>query len=129
MFKKFDGGKPMVSLVEPNYTLGVARVLTFGAEKYGKNNWKEATEEDIQRYKDALYRHWLAYLDGEEIDPESGLPHLDHIGCNTMFLRYFDAKQYVTATEVRKAMSGQAICEEELSNCYAEPEDAPCETE
>ena len=100
MFKKFDDNKPMVSLVDPDYTLGVARVLTFGATKYGKNNWKEATPEDIDRYKDALYRHWLAYLDGEEFDPESGLPHLDHISCNTMFLRYFDAQKVRIPTEV-----------------------------
>jgi hypothetical protein len=90
MFKKFDNGKPMVSLVEPKFILGVAEILTFGAEKYGPNNWKEAQPEDIQRYKDALMRHLLSYLDGEEIDPESGKPHLWHIACNTMFLDYFD---------------------------------------
>jgi len=90
MFKKFDNGKPMVSLVEPKFILGVAEILTFGAKKYGTNNWKEAKPEDIQRYKDALMRHLLSYLDGEEVDTESGKPHLWHITCNTMFLDYFD---------------------------------------
>jgi hypothetical protein len=90
MFKKFDNGKPRVSLVEPKFILGIAEILTFGAEKYGVNNWKEAKPEDIQRVKDALLRHQLAYIDGEKIDPESGKPHIYHIGCNLMFLDYFD---------------------------------------
>jgi len=88
--KKFDSGKPMVSLVEPKFILGIADILTFGAEKYGKNNWKLAKEDDMARYKDALMRHLMSYLDGELLDPESGKPHLHHIGCNLMFLEYFD---------------------------------------
>lgn len=90
MFKKADGGKPMVSLVEPKFVLGIAEILTFGAEKYGKGNWKEATKDDVERYKDALLRHLYAYLSGELTDPESGKPHIHHIGCNLMFLGYFD---------------------------------------
>lgn len=90
MFKKDDGGKPMVSLVEPEYILGTAKILTFGATKYGKGNWKTATADDIERYRDALLRHLLAYLGGERIDPESGQSHLYHISCNVMFLDYFD---------------------------------------
>ena len=89
-FQKFDGDKPLVTLVEPSYIIGTAKVLTFGANKYGRDNWKTAKPEDIQRYKDAIFRHLLAYLDGETIDPESKMPHLDHISCNAMFLRHFD---------------------------------------
>lgn len=89
-FKKFDTGKPMVSLVEPQFTLGVAKILTFGATKYGANNWKTATENDKQRFKDALLRHILAYVGGDKLDEESGLSHLYHAGCNLMFLDYFD---------------------------------------
>ena len=89
-FKKNDSGKPKVSLVEPKFILGIAEILTFGAEKYGVENWKKATPEDVTRVKDALLRHLMAYIDGEKIDPESGKSHLYHIGCNTMFLDYFD---------------------------------------
>ena len=39
-----------------------------------------------KRYRDALYRHWLAYLSGEIYDAESGLPHLWHLACNAAFL-------------------------------------------
>lgn len=95
MFKKSDEGKPMVSLVEPAYVLGTAKILTFGAEKYGKDNWKTAKAEDIERYNDALLRHLYAYLGGEKIDPESGQPHLYHISCNVMFLDYFDRQNSI----------------------------------
>ena len=85
-FMKFDSGKNMVSLVDPKFILGVGQILTFGANKYAKNNWK--LNEDLDRYKDATLRHMYAYLSGELLDPESGLPHLDHVACNIMFLRY-----------------------------------------
>ena len=87
-FMKYDSGKCMVSLVDPAFTLGVGAILTFGAHKYAINNWQLVP--DITRYKDAAYRHFLSYLSGELIDPESGLPHLDHLATNIMFLRYFE---------------------------------------
>lgn len=87
-FLKDDAGKCMVSLVDPDFILGVGNILTFGAKKYAKNNWQLNT--DIDRYKDATLRHLYAYLGGELIDPESGNPHLDHIATNIMFLRYFE---------------------------------------
>lgn len=89
-FTKFDKGKPMVSLVQPNFILGMAEVMTVGAKKYSINNWKlGSTPEDIRRYQDAVLRHTLAYIDGEHLDPETGLSHAYHAACNLMFLEYF----------------------------------------
>ena len=90
VLNKDDKGKPMVSLVEPAFILGTAKVLTKGATKYGRDNWKNAAGEDLVRYKDALLRHTLAYMGGEKNDHETGLSHLYHMSCNTMFLDYFD---------------------------------------
>ena len=91
---KYDSGKPMASLVEPEFILGMAKVMTKGAEKYAIDNWKQGhSEEDIRRYKDALMRHILAYLSGEKNDPETGLSHAYHASCNLMFLNYFETKQ------------------------------------
>jgi hypothetical protein len=53
------------------------------AKYHDPDNWKKVAP---QRYKDAAYRHWLAYLKGEKLDPESGLPHLHHCACNLAFL-------------------------------------------
>lgn len=91
-FIKYDNGKPMVSLVEPQFTLGVGKVLTFGAEKYERENWKLLSEDERYRIKDATYRHLLKYLDGEKLDEETGLSHLYHLTANAMFLDYFDRK-------------------------------------
>lgn len=65
--------------------LDVAAVLTFGAAKYGPNNWQGLTDFD-DRYYAAILRHVFALGTGEEIDPESGLPHLAHAACGLLFL-------------------------------------------
>lgn len=87
-FVKADYGKNMLSLIEPRFIVDLGKVLTFGAQKYAPNNWQKC--EDTSRYKDALLRHIFAYLGGEEVDPETGIPHLSHATCNLMFLHYFE---------------------------------------
>lgn len=49
-----------------------------GADKYGKLNWR-ITGIKKSTYIAAIMRHLLAYESGEEIDSDSGLPHLTHI--------------------------------------------------
>lgn len=85
-----DDSKPRVSLIEPDYILEIARVLSYGAKKRGANNWKTTKPDDKYRWKDAMFRHLLAYLGGQEFDPDTGLHHLAHMSCNAMFLQYLD---------------------------------------
>ena len=83
---KADAGKLRPTLVPVDLIRAVAEVRMYGNSKYpegGPDNWKQV---EPQRYKDALYRHGLAYLDGELVDVESGLPHLWHLACNVAFL-------------------------------------------
>lgn len=87
-FVKDDEVKPMLSLIEPDFVLMMGRVLTFGAKKYAPDNWKLCN--DISRYKDALLRHTYAYMSGEILDSDSGLPHTAHIAVNSMFLQWFE---------------------------------------
>lgn len=87
-FMKSDEDKPMISLIEPSFIIGIAEVMTYGAKKYGINNWKQATSKDIRRIKDSLLRHTLAYTSGELLDPETHLSHSYHATCNLMFLNY-----------------------------------------
>lgn len=85
---KFDGGKPRWSLLMQGCSAalnGVAEVLTFGANKYAAHSWKQV-ENNKERYRDAMYRHLNAIERGEVLDPESGLPHWDHVACNALFL-------------------------------------------
>lgn len=83
--------KLMMSLLEPKFQQEVAAVLTFGAKKYGTDNWKKCT--DKQLYQDALLRHIYSWLSGEECDPETGISHLAHAACNLMFLRWMEENE------------------------------------
>lgn len=82
---KADAGKLQLSLVPGNLIRACAVVRMYGNQKYGDpDNWKQV---EPQRYRDAAYRHWLAYLDDPEaVDQESGIPHLYHLACNIAFL-------------------------------------------
>jgi hypothetical protein len=81
---KADAGKPRLTLVPPGLIHAVAAIREYGTAKYNDpENWRQV---EPQRYRDALYRHWLAYLEGEKCDAESGLPHLWHLACNAAFL-------------------------------------------
>ena len=82
---KHDSGKPLMGAVPPNALLAVARVLTFGAEKYGRDNWRKVENAET-RYLDAALRHINAYQRGELVDPESGESHLAHAVCSLMFM-------------------------------------------
>lgn len=84
---KYDTGKPRLDLVRPEFTEGVAAVLAFGSVKYAAWNWAKGIE--YSRLIAALERHIAAFKRGEDIDPESGLPHLDHAACCMMFLSCF----------------------------------------
>ena len=81
---KADGGKMRPTLVPVGIIKAIAEVREYGCKKYkDPDNWKRV---EAERYRDALYRHWLAYLEGEKCDKESGLPHLWHLACNAAFL-------------------------------------------
>ena len=81
---KHDQAKPPMDLIDYKATEGVAQVLAFGAKKYAANNWRNGIK--YSRLIAAAYRHLGALNSGEDIDPESGLPHVDHLGCTIMFL-------------------------------------------
>ena len=81
---KADAGKIRPTLVPVSLIEAVAAIREYGCSKYNDpENWKRVEPE---RYRDALYRHLLAYLKGEKNDEESGLPHLWHLACNAAFL-------------------------------------------
>lgn len=81
---KADKGKLELSLVNPQLVKAIAEVRMYGTEKYGDSeNWRKV---EPKRYVDALYRHLLAYIEGNEVDEESGLSHLAHMACNISFL-------------------------------------------
>lgn len=80
---KFDAGKAPMSLLDRTALEQIAQVMAFGAQKYGRDNWRGGIQ--MTRLLDAAMRHLYAYADGETNDPESGLSHLAHAGCCVMF--------------------------------------------
>lgn len=87
---KRDAGKLQLTMVPRNIIRRIASVRMYGNQKYGDpENWRTV---EIQRYRDAAFRHFLAYLDDPTgVDVESGLPHLDHLACNIAFLSELEA--------------------------------------
>lgn len=83
--RKHDTGKPMMALLPPHAMLAVGRVMTFGAEKYSRDNWKRVPAAK-QRYMDAMMRHAFQFMTGEEVDPETGESHLAHLICCASFI-------------------------------------------
>jgi len=80
---KQDTGKPAFELIPPHALREVAKVMEFGARKYGPNTWSQV---DAQRYLAAAYRHINAHHIGMGEDKESGIDHLAHAIVNLMFI-------------------------------------------
>ena len=89
---KADAGKPKLTLVPQQIIFDIAKVREYGLAKYGESeSWRKV---DIQRYRDAAYRHFLSYLkDPQGVDEESGLSHLSHLACNIAFLAEMEKEQ------------------------------------
>lgn len=83
---KFDANKPSLDLIPLEALIGLGNVLTFGAKKYKRANWASGIE--YSRLISAALRHLMAFNAGEDIDPESGLSHVDHALCNLAFLSW-----------------------------------------
>lgn len=81
---KFDAGKPQLDLLPTLALWGVGEVLTYGAAKYAAHNWRKGLA--YSRLTSAALRHLFSFIRGENNDPESGLPHLDHAACCILFL-------------------------------------------
>lgn len=88
---KDDSEKPRMGLVLGGFArplLEVARVGTFGARKYTDNGWQEVPN-GMERYENALWRHWAALKAGETHDPETGLSHAAHLAWNALAFLWF----------------------------------------
>lgn len=83
---KADKGKNRLGLIFKDFSRSlelIGEIATFGAEKYTDHGWLHVPDAE-KRYRDALYRHLLAFERGEELDPETGLNHLGHAAWNVM---------------------------------------------
>lgn len=108
-------------LIPPEATWYEALVLGNGVDKYAERNWEDGYEwgKSIA----ALERHLQLYKAGENIDPESGLPHLAHVRTHTSILLTFMARGLGVDDRVKNAnlevMKAETINTEEIRNAKA----------
>lgn len=72
----------------------LAKVYGFGDGKYARYNYLKGYDWSLS--VDALYRHLLAFLAGEEKDPESGLLHTAHVAWHALCLTSFQLRKIGT---------------------------------
>ena len=96
---KADDGKLRLTLVPLEAIEAIATVREYGVKKYGeRESWRKV---DAQRYRDAAFRHWIAYLrDPKGVDDESGIKHLWHCICNLAFLVTLEMEKEDDKTDV-----------------------------
>lgn len=98
---KVDAGKPRMDLVLGGFSealLEVAKVGTFGANKYTDDGWQEVPKGK-ERYSDAMLRHWAYEKSGEEFDNESNLLHASHLAWNALARLSFILKDMETGND------------------------------
>lgn len=81
---KYDDGKPIWALLPGNALEEVAKVYTYGAQKYAPNNWRKGMA--WSRTFSAIMRHAWSFWRGETYDKETKLHHMAHaaFGCLTL---------------------------------------------
>lgn len=85
---KDDAGKTRLELLPFATLTGVADVFAYGADKYYQDSWRSATPANYSRSFGSILRHLTKWYTGEDIDPESGLNHVDHAISQLLILRY-----------------------------------------
>lgn len=88
---KADAGKIRPTLVPLEAIEDIAEVRRYGCMKYSDpDNWKQV---EIERYRDALCRHLIAYLRNPQgKDEESGIEHYKHLITNAAFICALERK-------------------------------------
>jgi hypothetical protein len=89
---RYDVDKPRFTLVDRIFLWGLIKALEYGAKKYSIDNWRRGMS--WSRNYNCLQRHLDAWWGGEDLDPESGLHHLDHAASCLMFQRRYVEKGY-----------------------------------
>lgn len=99
-----NAGKPKLSycLLGRNLVENKARIWEHGASKYSRGNWLKG--RPWTDCADSLLRHLTAFLNGEDIDPDSGLEHVDLIGTSADIL--------INAVHTRPDLDDRAVYKE-----------------
>jgi hypothetical protein len=86
---RHNNNKPKISILleAPAAIIGATRAMEAGAAKYGRGNWAKGLA--YTEIVDSTVRHLLAFVNREETDAETGLPHVDLALSNMLILSQF----------------------------------------
>lgn len=101
---KWNQEKPKLSLIDPDFSESMAKVLNLGENRYGVGNWKLGLK--YSEVLDALKRHTAAVERGEDVDPDTGEPHATSIACNAMFLNWYQSRHMEYLDDRHHRMQG-----------------------
>ncbi len=115
--ERFNTGKPKITfnLSGKEVQAGEAAVWEAGAKKYSRGNWLKGTPWTDSC--DSALRHIMAFLAGEDLDPETGLPHVDHLVCS--------AKIISNSFHTRKDLDDRENVDETSNQVHSKPTETP----
>ena len=67
----------------------IVRVFHLGAKKYEPNGWKDIPN-GFERYRAAMMRHLMCYMNGERYDKELNVSHLSQVCWNAIVMLWYD---------------------------------------
>ena len=73
--------------IDPGALKTLGEVAGFGAEKYDSYNYLKGFDWSLSF--NAMQRHMMAFWAGEDLDPESGKPHMAHAAWHALVLTAF----------------------------------------
>lgn len=88
--RKDDKEKLRMDLIPVEAIEEIAKVLGFGAKKYGDRDWEKGLS--WSRYYGAALRHLTAWWGGEDKDSETGLSHVAHALCCVLILSTYERR-------------------------------------
>lgn len=84
---RFDADKSRVDLIDPAFILALGDHYAAGAKKYAERNWEKGMS--FSRCYASAQRHMLAFWAGEELDAETGSPHVIAAAWNMAALHHY----------------------------------------
>ena len=97
--------KPGIHTIPPIAILVMGQAMAEGMRKYGHTNWR-SKRVTSSVYYNAAQRHLMAWLDGQDCDPDTGIHHFGlAMACLGIVL---DAKALGTLNDDRTVVPGPA---------------------
>lgn len=101
VMKRYNNGKPRFDLITPEAMFALAEHFRKGAEKYLDRQW-EIGGPYCSVFA-SLQRHAWAWMNGEDIDEETGSHHMTAVAWNALALLTFYQREIGTDDRPSKA--------------------------